>query len=713
MKVIVLGAGPAGLYCALLLKKADATHDITVVERNPSDATYGWGVVFSDRTLAAFQEADYRTYKAITDQFVIWDTIDVRYQGQVTHCGGHIFAGIPRQLLLQILQRRCVELGVHLTFRTEVTEVAELDGYDLVIAADGVNSLVRRTYEDVFKPSQDVGQAKYIWLGTDKVLDAFTFIFRENEHGLFQVHAYPFGGSNSTFIVECDEATWRRAGLDAASEADSIAYCERLFASDLNGCALLSNNSRWISFPTIKNHTWRHERFVLLGDAAHTAHFSIGSGTKLAMEDAIALVNALQQHSTMEAALDEYELERRPVVELFQEAARDSRRYFEHVGRYTHLAPIQFAFHLLTRSGRVSYDDLRLRDARFVEAADRWFAEHSAAPSYSGVHPIVAPAPAFAPFRLRRVTLPNRVALAPVIANAGENGTPGGAYLAELGRLASGGAGLLMTEIAAISRTGRVTPADAGMYRARHVTSWQRFVEQVHRYSSARVALQLGHAGRRGATRPRSDGLDRPLREGGWPLISASALPYTPRSQLPREMDRADRGRVLDDFVRAARLASEADFDLLQLHCAHGYLLASYLSPLTNQRRDEFGGPLENRMRYPLEVFDAVRAVWPEERPLGVALSATDWRQGGFEIDEAIEVARTLKAHGCDLVTVLAGQTTADAEPPYGRGFLTPLADRIRNEAHVATMVGGYLTTTGEINTILAAGRADLCILTS
>ncbi|GAC1446989.1 MAG: bifunctional salicylyl-CoA 5-hydroxylase/oxidoreductase [Ktedonobacterales bacterium] len=711
MKVVVLGAGPAGLYCALLLKKANAAHDVTVIERNPADATYGWGVVFSDRTLAAFQEADYRTYRAITDQFVLWDTIDVRYQGQVMHCGGHVFAGIPRKLLLQILQRRCAAVGVQLRFGTEVAEVGELDGYDLVIAADGVNSLVRRTYTHVFRPTQELGQAKYIWLGTDKVLDAFTFIFRENEHGLFQVHAYPFGGATSTFIVECAEATWRRAELDVASEAASIAYCERLFAPDLSGAALLSNNSRWISFPTITTHTWHLGNWVLLGDAAHTAHFSIGSGTKLAMEDAIALVNALQQHGTIEAALSEYELERKPVVEAFQAAARDSQRYFEHVGRYSHLEPIQFSFHLLTRSGRVSYDDLRVRDPRYVEAADRWFAGQAMAASDTGQRPIVAPAPAFTPLRLRHVTLPNRMVFAPTSTSASEHGSPADAYLAELGRLAEGGAGLLMTDIVAVSDTGRITPTDAGIYRAGHLAAWRRFVAHAHAHSPARVALQLGHAGRRGSTRPRGDGLDRPLRAGGWPLLAASPLPYTPWSQTPREMDRADMDRVRDAFVRAARLGAEAGFDLLQLHCAHGYLLASFLSPLTNQRLDQYGGPLENRLRFPLEVFDAVRASWPAERPLGVALSATDWRAGGSEIADAVVVAKMLAAHGCDWVTVLAGQTTTDAEPPYGRGFLTPLADRLRNEARVTTMVGGYLTTTGEVNTILAAGRADLCIL--
>ena len=700
MKIIILGAGPAGLYCGLLIKKANPAHEITILERNPADVTYGWGVVFSDRTLASFQRADYKTYEQIRDQFVIWDTINVRYRGETIRCGGHVIASISRKHLLNILQRRCSELGITLRFGCEINDLADLPEYDLLIAADGLNSIVRKKYSAHFKPNLKLGKARYIWLGAQKVLDAFTFIFRENKHGLFQVHAYPFSGTICTFIVECDEETWLNAGLDKADEAESIAYCEQLFVDDLGGATLLSNNSKWISFPTLKTQHWHHQDTVLLGDSAHTAHFSIGSGTKLAMEDAIALASSIDQHSDLETALNEYELERKPVVEVFQRAAQESQTYFETIKRYLVLDPMQFTFQLLTRSGRISYDDLRLRDAHFGDAVNRWYM-HKA----SGSHTIVAPPPMFVPLRLRELMLPNRVVLLqrsdhpqPQVDRKG---------LSPLGT----GVGLVMTAITAVSAEGRITPECPGMYDKDHVAAWAQIVEAVHTHSSAKIAIQLGHAGRRGSTRPRSQGLDRPLREGNWPLISASPVSYTSWSQVPKEMDRADMERVCLDFVHTAQMAQEAGFDLLQLHFAHGYLLSSFLSPLTNLRCDEYGGDLERRMCFPLEVFDAVRAVWPEHKPISVALSVNDYTKGGFTIEDAVVVARTFKAHGCDLVNILAGQTTPDSEPAYGSGFLTPLSDRVRNEAGIPTMVGGYLTTSDEVNTILAAGRADLCIM--
>jgi anthraniloyl-CoA monooxygenase len=716
------------LYCGLLIKKASPQYDVTIIERNPADVTYGWGVVFSDRTLASFQRADYRSYQQITGDFVIWDAIDVRYRGETVRCGGHVIAAISRQRLLEILQERCAELGVKMRFSTDIQDVVELPECDLLVAADGINSLIRRTYEEKFRPRTEQGRAKYIWLGANKVLDAFNFTFHETEYGLFQVHSYPYSGTMSTFIVECEEQAWLNAGLDKASEAESLDFCQRLLESDLNGARLLSNNAKWINFATLKTHKWSHkiaaegerERYVvLLGDAAHTAHFSIGSGTKLAMEDAISLAGAIEQHPDLSAALNEYELERKPVVETFQRAARESQSYFEEIKRYLGLEPMQFAFQLLTRSGRISYADLHLKDARFGDAVDRWFWKKSAVSSQwsaasddrgrvgSTSGPMVAPAPLFAPLRLRNLVLSNRVVLSRLMAGAD---APSSALSTHHSVLVEG-VGLVMADVCAVSPEGRIAPGSAGMYSREHLEAWARRVEAVHE-QGGHIGVQLGHAGRRGSVRPRSEGLDRPLKSGRWPLIAASPIPYTPRSQTPKEMDRADMDHVKESFVQAAEMANRAGFDLLQIHLAHGYLLAGFLSPLTNLRRDEYGRlELEGRARFPLEVFDAVRAVWPDDKPLSVALNTSDYARGGFTIEDAVVVAKLLKEHGCDLIEVLAGQTTLQSEPVFGRGFLTTLSDRIRNEAGIPTMVGGYLTTSNEINTVLAAGRADLCIM--
>jgi anthraniloyl-CoA monooxygenase len=666
VRITVVGAGPSGLYLAILLKKAEAAHEITVVERNAPDATFGWGVVFSEETLGALRDADYPTYLEITDSFARWTSIDIRYQGKALRSTGHTFSAIKRTHLLDILQRRARSLGVSLRFGVEVSTV---EPADLVVAADGANSTLRRSGS--FGTSVEPQGCKYVWFGTDLVLDAFTFIFKPTEFGLFQVHAYPFDEHTSTFIVETTAETWRRSGLADVSEEDSMGFCADLFESDLDGHRLMSNKSIWLDFPLVRNRHWHDGNVVLIGDAAHTAHFSIGSGTKLAMEDAIALANGFVRHpSDVEQALVDYELERQPVVERFQQAAGDSAAYFGRVRHYQELAPIQFAFNLLTRSGRISHANLTQRDPQLVRVLDAWFA--------GATEPgAVAPPPMFAPLTLGGLTLRNRVV------RVGDEAA------------ASAGAGLVLTGLVSVSPDGRTTPDCPVMD-----DSWAPAVAKVHE-AGGLAGLRLGHAGRRGAVRP--SGVDVPLRDG-WPLLSASPLRYAPFGAVPREMAVSDMDRVRAEFVAAAEQAAAAGFDVLELDMADGYLLASFLSPLSNRRTDAFG---QDRLSFPLSIVDAVRPAFPAV--LAVRITATDWT-GGLTVEDAIENARAMAAHGVDLVHVRAGHSTANSRPEYRRGYLTTLSDRLRNEANVPTLVGGYLTTPDEVNTIIAAGRADLCL---
>ncbi|WP_158887808.1 FAD-dependent monooxygenase [Amycolatopsis anabasis] len=680
MRVRILGAGPSGLYLGILLKKQDPRHEIEIVERNAADATFGWGVVFSEETLGALRDADYATYLEITDTFARWDAIDISFGGKLVRSRGHAFSAIARKQLLNILQRRCRELGVELRFGHEVTaeEFTARDA-DLLVAADGVNSLVRKSRAEAFGSSVRPQGCKYIWFGTDLVFDAFRFIFARTEHGMFQVHGYPFDENLSTFIVECPEATWRRAGLDRMTEAESIAFCEKLFADELGDHRLLSNRSMWLSFPRVRNRSWRDGNVVLLGDAAHTAHFTIGSGTKLAMEDAIALANAFVRHEgEVDAALAEYELARRPVVERFQEAAADSADYFTRVEHHAHLEPVQFAFNLLTRSGRIDHAGLAVRDPDFVRVVDARFA--GVAERRFG------PPPMLTPLRLCGVELPNRVV------RRGLGGVDG--------------AGLAISGLVAVSASGRDTPECPVIDDLDEST-----VDEVHA-GGALAGIRLGHAGRRGATRPARFGVDVPLSaDQAWPLLSASACAYGPFTQVPRAMDAEDFERVREEFARGARRAAELGFDLLELDCAHGGLLASFLSPLANRREDDYGGTTENRLRFPLEVVRAVRDAWPGDRPLTARLTVTDWAPGGLALDEGVRLARAFASAGVALIHVEAGQTVAETRPVYRRGFLTAISDRVRSEARVPTLVGGHLTTTNEVNTVLAAGRADLCVL--
>lgn len=712
-----MGGGPAGLYFALLAKQRDPRREVVVVERNRADDTFGFGVVFSDATLDGLADADRPSYDAIRSNLAHWNELHAHAFGRVLVSTGHGFSGLSRRKLLAILQDRARELGVVLRFEEEVTDADEaLAGSDLVVAADGVNSRIRERFADRFGPRIDVRPNRFVWLGTTFPFDAFTFYFEENRHGLFRVHAYRYEPDRSTFIVECREETFRRAGLDRASEDETIAYFEELFEGKLRGHRLLKNRSVWRSFPTVHNERWSAGNVVLLGDAAHTAHFSIGSGTKLALEDAIALAESLGKAPRVPEALAAYEAERKPKVLAFQRAAQVSLLWFENTERYMALDPVEFMFSLLTRSLRVTHEGLKARDPAFVREVDAHVARKAEEQSGARVASVsgrdgAPPPPMFTPFRLRSLVLDNRVVVSPMCQYSAEDGRIDDWHLVHLGSRALGGAGLVITEMTDVSAEGRITPGCAGLYRPDHAEGWRRVVDFVHARSRARIGVQLAHAGRKGATKRLWEGMDAPLERGAWPLLSASAIPYRPESQVPKAMDRGDMDQVTSDFVQAARRADEAGFDLIELHCAHGYLLASFISPLTNRRDDAYGGPIENRMRYPLEVFDAVRAAWPAEKPMSVRISATDWAPGGLTTDDLVALATMLREHGADIIHVSAGQTDPSGRPEYGRLFQTPLSELVRLSAKVPTIAVGNIQSYADVNSIIAAGRADLCAL--
>ena len=712
MKVLCMGGGPAGLYLAISMKLRDPNHEVTILERNRSGDTFGWGVVLSDDALGNMERNDPVSTAAIRRNFVYWDDIAVIHKGVRTVSGGHGFAGIGRMQMLLLLQERACELGVEMRFETVFGSAEQYrHEYDVVVACDGINSLVRSEYADVFCPEIDLRLCKFIWLGThQKFGDAFTFIFEETEHGWMWAHCYQFDGDTATVIVECTQATWDAWGFERMSKDETIATCERVFARHLDGHSLISNASHlrgsavWMNFPRVICERWHHENVVLMGDAAATGHFSIGSGTRLAFDSAIALAELLHSEPTVELAFERYQDERRLEVLRLQSAARNSLEWFEQVERYLDLDPVQFNYSLLTRSQRLSHENLRLRDPEWLRSAENWF-QHQA-----GGKP--GRAPMFAPFRLRGMELVNRVVVSPMDQYKAVDGCPTDWHFVHYAERAKGGAGLVYTEMTCVSPEARISPGCTGLYAPEHEVAWRRLTEFVHAETAAKICCQIGHSGRKGSTQLGWDEIDAPLPDGNWPLISPSPIPWSARNAVPKEMDRTDMDVVTEQFVAATRMALRAGFDMIELHAAHGYLISSFISPLSNQRNDEYGGTLEARMRFPLEVFSAMRAAWPDDGPMSVRISATDWvGTSGVTPDDAVTIATMFSLAGADIIDVSAGQTSTDAVPVYGRMFQTSFSDRIRNEADIATMAVGNIYEPDHVNSILMAGRADLVCL--
>jgi anthraniloyl-CoA monooxygenase len=709
MKISIIGGGPGGLYFALLAKKHWPRWEISVHERNRADDTFGFGVVFSDETLETFRDADGPSYESIRRSFAYWGDVDIVHKGRVLRCGGNGFCGCSRVTLLRLLQERCRELGVTMRFQTEVG-VEDFPDSDLIVAADGINSRTREAYREHFLPSVDLRPNKFVWLGSTRPLDAFKYFFKETEHGILLAHCYQYEKGASTWIIESNADTWERSGFGSMAEAEMLRALERLFAEELAGHKLIANRSLWRNFPNIRNATWVMGNVVLVGDAKATAHFSIGSGTKLAMEDAIALFDSLRSEGGVKAALARYDSQRREDVEKTQHAADVSLAWFENMHRYWGMDPRQFAFGLVTRSKQITYENVRLRDAGFLDAVTRWFARSVLPPGFE-VDVRNPPPPMFMPFALRGMQLENRVVVSPMDQYMAADGMPNEWHLVHLGSRAVGGAGLVFVEMTCPSPEARISPGCTGLWNESQRDAFKRIVDFCHAHSRAKLAMQLGHSGRKGSTQLGWERADYPLASGNWELVAPSPLPYHPESQTPREMTRTDMDRIRDDFVRSARYADEAGFDMLELHMAHGYLLSSFISPLTNLRRDEYGGPIENRLRYPLEVFCAVRAVWPQDKPMSVRISATDWAPGGLTEQDLLALARAFKEAGVDLIDVSTGQVVPQQKPVYGRMYQTPFADEIRNEIGLATMAVGNITSADQVNTIVLSGRADLVAL--
>ena len=711
MKVTVIGGGPGGLYFALLAKKAWPRWDITVYERNRPDDTFGFGVVFSDQTLDTFKAYDLVTYERIRRRFAYWGDVDVVYKGKVLRSGGNGFCGCSRVALLNILQDRGRELGVHMRFQREVEGLEEFADSDLIVVADGINSKIRAKYAEHFQPAVDLRPNKFTWLGSTRPLDAFKYFFRETAQGVLLAHCYQYEADRSTWVIEMNEETWRNFGFDKLSETDMLPVLERVFAEELDGHPLIANRSLWRNFPNITNKTWVKDNAVLVGDAKATAHFSIGSGTKLAMEDAIAVFEALKKHAEVKSALRLYDTARREEVEKTQHAANVSLAWFEHMKRYFTMEPPQFAFGVMSRSKQITWENLELRDPGFIKAIHQWFARQVKDQGFD-IDLQNPPVPMFTPFRLRDMVVENRVVVSPMDQYSAVDGMPTDWHFVHLGSRAIGGAGLVYVEMTCPSPEARISPGCTGLWNEAQRDAFKRIVDFCHANSKAKMCMQLGHSGRKGSTQLGWERMDHPLENGNWPVIAPSPIPYYEGvSQVPREMTRADMDKVLADFLRSTKYADEAGFDMLELHMAHGYLLASFISPLTNKRADAYGGGIEQRMRFPLEVFKACRAVWPERKPMSVRISATDWAPGGLSGEDLMALTRMLKTARCDLIDCSTGQTVPHQKPVYGRMYQAPFSDWVRNEVGIATMTVGAVTTPDQLNTLLASGKADLVAL--
>jgi anthraniloyl-CoA monooxygenase len=715
MKIICLGGGPAGLYFAISMKLRDPSHEVTVVERNRANDTFGWGVVLSDDALERMETNDPKSTQAIRDHFAYWDDIAVVHDGVRTVSGGHGFAGIGRKQMLILLQDRARELGANLQFETEFGSAEDYrKDYDLVVATDGINSRVRAEYEDVFQPDIDTRLCKFVWLGThQKFDDAFTFIFEKTEHGWMWAHVYQFDDQTATFIVECLPETWDAWGFEDMTKEETVETCRKVFERHLDGHALMSNAAHlrgsavWMQFPRVICEKWYNGNVVLMGDAAATGHFSIGSGSRLAFDSAIALAEYLHSEPTMEQAFERYQEERRLEVLRLQSAARNSLEWFEEVERYLDQDPVQFNYNLLTRSQRISHENLRLRDPEWLESAERWFMTQAGLPAEAPHR-----TPMFTPYRLRNMELKNRVVVSPMAQYKAVDGCPTDWHFVHYAERAKGGAGLVYTEMTCVSPEGRITPGCPGLYAPEHEAAWTRLVDFVHAETDAKICCQIGHSGRKGSTQLGWEEMDAPLPEENWETLSASAIPWSDRNPVPKEMTRADMDAVTAQFVSSVQMAQRAGFDMIELHAAHGYLISSFISPMSNRRGDDYGGSLENRMRYPLEVFAAMRAAWPSEKPMSVRISANDWvGEAGVTPEEAVEIARMFRDAGADIIDVSAGQTSTEAQPVYGRMFQTPFSNRIRNELDMPTMAVGNIYETDHVNSILMAGRADLVCL--